>query len=143
MSRAIINESSLTAIGNAIRTKTGGTDKLSVPTGMVDAINGIQTDGGTLKIQRLTFSDYGDCFDISRNRPISTAAITARYSASSPEDTPMARTKGPIVPKITIDRIKPTLGSCFLFIVGRGILRSDRSAQFRTAGNKEGSAQER
>ena len=60
MSRAIINESSLTAIGNAIRTKTGGTDKLSVPTGMVDAINGIQTDGGTLKIQRLTFSDYGN-----------------------------------------------------------------------------------
>ena len=48
MSRAVINESSLTAIGNAIRNKTGGTEKLSVPSGMVEAINGITTKGSGL-----------------------------------------------------------------------------------------------
>lgn len=57
MSRAIIEETSLTAIGNAIRTKTGGTELLSVPTGMVNAINGITT-GGEMKVA--CFTGYTD-----------------------------------------------------------------------------------
>lgn len=49
MSKLFIEDTSLTAIGNAIRGKTGGTELLSVPTGMVDAINGITT-GGEMKV---------------------------------------------------------------------------------------------
>lgn len=45
MSKVFIEEDSLTAIGNAIRSKTGDTAPLSVPTGMVEAIAGI-TGGG-------------------------------------------------------------------------------------------------
>lgn len=47
MSKVFIEEESLTAIGNAIRTKTGDTAPLSVPSGMVNAINSITTGGGS------------------------------------------------------------------------------------------------
>lgn len=46
MAKVFIEETSLTAIGDAIRAKTGGTEALSVPTGMVDAIASIETGGG-------------------------------------------------------------------------------------------------
>ena len=46
MSKVFIEEESLTAIGNAIREKTGDTAPLSVPTGMVEAIAGIPSGGG-------------------------------------------------------------------------------------------------
>ena len=46
MAKVFIEETSLTAIGNAIRAKTGGTDMLTVPTGMVNAIASITTGGG-------------------------------------------------------------------------------------------------
>lgn len=46
MSRVFIEEASLTAIGDAIRAKTGGTEMLTVPSGMVDAIASITTGGG-------------------------------------------------------------------------------------------------
>ena len=46
MSKVFIEEDSLTAIGNAIRSKTGDTAPLSVPTGMVEAIAGITGGGG-------------------------------------------------------------------------------------------------
>ena len=46
MSKVFIEEESLTAIGNAIREKTGDTAPLSVPTGMVEAIAGISGGGG-------------------------------------------------------------------------------------------------
>lgn len=46
MSKVFINESSLTSIGNAIRGKTGGSELLSVPDGMVAAIESITTGGG-------------------------------------------------------------------------------------------------
>lgn len=46
MSKVFIEEESLTAIGNAIRTKTGDTSPLSVPTGMVNAIASISGGGG-------------------------------------------------------------------------------------------------
>ena len=43
------------------------------------------------------------CFVTSRNTAMRDAAMTARYSASSPEVTPMRRTKGARVPKIAMD----------------------------------------
>ena len=46
MSKVFIEEESLTAIGNAIRSKTGDTAPLSVPTGMINAISGISGGGG-------------------------------------------------------------------------------------------------
>lgn len=52
MSKVFIEEDSLTAIGNAIREKTGDTAPLSVPTGMVEAIAGI-TGGGGVDINSL------------------------------------------------------------------------------------------
>ena len=48
----------LTAIGNAIRRKTGGTDLLTLD-GMVTAINGISTGGGTLPEE--AFNITGRC----------------------------------------------------------------------------------
>ena len=47
MSKVFIEESTLTAIGNAIRGKTGGTD-LIAPLNMPTEINGISTGGATL-----------------------------------------------------------------------------------------------
>ena len=43
MSKLLIDETSLTSIGDAIRSKTGTSEKLSVPDGMVSAIQGITT----------------------------------------------------------------------------------------------------
>lgn len=54
MSKIFIEESSLTAIGDAIRSKTGGTDLLS-PAGMVGAIESISA-GSELPVQLLTDS---------------------------------------------------------------------------------------
>ena len=71
MSKVFINESSLTSIGNAIRGKTGGSELLSVPDGMVAAIESITTGGGggsavlpeelkviTGDVQRIFSKDY-------------------------------------------------------------------------------------
>lgn len=43
MAKIFIEEDSLVAIGDAIRSKTGDTSLLTVPTGMVEAIEGIST----------------------------------------------------------------------------------------------------
>ena len=53
MSKVFIEEDSLTAIGNAIRSKTGDTAPLSVPTGMVEAIAGITGGGEPLDFSKL------------------------------------------------------------------------------------------
>ena len=45
MAKVFIEEDSLIAIGNAIRAKTGGTETLTVPDGMVGAINSISGSG--------------------------------------------------------------------------------------------------
>lgn len=69
MSKVFINESSLTSIGNAIRGKTGSSELLSVPDGMVAAIESITTGGGsavlpeelkviTGDVQNMFSSDY-------------------------------------------------------------------------------------
>ena len=47
MSKVFIEENSLTSIGNAIRGKTGSSELLSVPDGMVAAIESITTGGGS------------------------------------------------------------------------------------------------
>ena len=57
MSKVFIEESTLTAIGNAIRGKTGGTD-LIAPLNMPTEINGIST-GTTLPEEALNIT--GDC----------------------------------------------------------------------------------
>jgi len=69
MSKLFIEDTSLTAIGDAIRTKTGGTELLSVPTGMVDAINGITT-GGEMKVATLL------CYGGGNNQQTSTKKWT-------------------------------------------------------------------
>ena len=53
MSKVFIEEDSLTAIGDAIRSKTGDTAPLSVPTGMVEAIANISGGGGGVDINSL------------------------------------------------------------------------------------------
>ena len=60
MSKVFIEESTLTAIGNAIRSKTGGTD-LIAPLNMPTEINGISTGGGTLPSEALNIT--GSCIN--------------------------------------------------------------------------------
>ena len=73
MSKVFIEESSLTSIGNAIRGKTGNSELLSVPDGMVAAIESITTGGGsavlpeelrviTGDVQRLFSKDYSTLY---------------------------------------------------------------------------------
>lgn len=61
MSKLFIEESSLTAIGDAIRNKTGGSELLS-PSAMVTAIEGIETGGGGgTELPDEAFVISGDC----------------------------------------------------------------------------------
>ena len=73
MSKVFIEESSLTSIGNAIRGKTGNSELLSVPDGMVAAIESITTGGGSAvlpeelrvisgDVQRLFSKDYATLY---------------------------------------------------------------------------------
>ena len=73
MSKVFINESSLTSIGNAIRGKTGSSELLSVPDGMVAAIESITTGGGSAvlpeelrvisgDVQKLFSKDYATLY---------------------------------------------------------------------------------
>lgn len=62
MSKVFIEESSLTAIGDAVRAKTGSSDLLVVPDGMVSAISSIETGGGgDSGIPEEAFTITGDC----------------------------------------------------------------------------------
>jgi hypothetical protein len=60
MAKVFIEESSLTALGNAVREKTGGTDLLS-PAEMVTAIGGITTGGGGADLPEAAYTITGDC----------------------------------------------------------------------------------
>ena len=61
MSKLFIEESSLTAIGDAIRNKTGGSELLS-PAAMVTAIEGIEGGGGGgTELPESAFVITGDC----------------------------------------------------------------------------------
>ena len=59
MAKVFIEESSLSAIANAIRGKTGGSTKLTIPTGMVTAINSIETGGVIGEKQEITLTENG------------------------------------------------------------------------------------
>lgn len=83
MSKVFINESSLTSIGNAIRGKTGGSELLSVPDGMVAAIESITTGGGsavlpeelkviTGNVQHLFSKDYATLYVNAFGKQITT-----------------------------------------------------------------------
>lgn len=64
MSKVFINESSLTSIGNAIREKTGGSELLSVPEGMVAAIESITTGGGSAVLPEELRVISGDAYKL-------------------------------------------------------------------------------
>ena len=68
MSKIFIEESSLTAIGDAIRAKTGKSDLLS-PAQMVTAIGSISGGGGGTEVEPMVLSGsqlYGCAGDVSR-----------------------------------------------------------------------------
>lgn len=96
MSKVFIEEESLTAIGNAIREKTGDTAPLSVPTGMVEAIASISGGGGVdiNSLKRVTSSQrFGSIVSVARsvnilikipkNAVFGTITFAARLSKSS------------------------------------------------------------
>lgn len=93
-----VSSLSLKAIGNAIRAKTGSSDELSFPAGMVQAINGITGSGGgsgdyTDAVYTVTFmngseflyaravADGDNCADVVSRGLVSTPtkASTAQY----------------------------------------------------------------
>ena len=59
MSKVLIEEKTLTAIGDAIRSKTGGTE-LIAPLDMAAAISNLTAGGGELEYLRLTRGDASD-----------------------------------------------------------------------------------
>ena len=56
MAKVFCEESSLSAVANAIRGKAGTAAALAFPDGFVSAVNGIETGGGTCTV-RLTVTD--------------------------------------------------------------------------------------
>ena len=56
------------------------------------------------------------CLVSSKNAPISTAAIAARYNANSPDETEMFLTKMLNVPKMAIEEINISRGFIVFFI---------------------------
>ena len=124
MSKVFIEEDSLTAIGNAIRSKTGDTAPLSVPTGMVEAITNISGGGGGVDInslKRVTSSQkVGSSSSITTSTNISikipknavfgTITFAARLSKSSSSMTAVSVYPG---------------SACFIIQNGKIILYSD------------------
>ena len=55
MAKMTVEDSSLTAVADAIRTKGGTTDPLTFPDGFVSAINGIDVGGETIESYRSVF----------------------------------------------------------------------------------------
>ncbi len=57
-----VQESSLIALGDAIRAKGGTSEPLVFPTGMIEAIEGIETGGGSIEVEPIVltgFQSYG------------------------------------------------------------------------------------
>lgn len=68
MSKVFIEESSLTAIGDAVRAKTGSSDLLVVPDGMVSAISSIETGGNLYDyIPEENFVLSGNCSTLCKD----------------------------------------------------------------------------
>lgn len=123
MSKVFIEEESLTAIGNAIREKTGDTAPLSVPTGMVEAIASISGGGGVdiNSLKRVTSSQrLGSIVSVARsvnilikipkNAVFGTITFAARLSKSSSST--------------TVEYVYPG-SACFIIQNGKIILYSD------------------
>lgn len=123
MSKVFIEEESLTAIGNAIREKTGDTAPLSVPTGMVEAIASISGGGGVdiNSLKRVTSSQrFGSIVSVARsvnilikipkNAVFGTITFAARLSKSSSST--------------TVEYVYPG-SACFIIQNGKIILYSD------------------
>lgn len=75
-----VNEESLVALGDAIRTKTGGEEPLVFPTGMIDAIEGIEA-----KVPVKPIELTGDCSYVCRG-PIASAYIEANGDTITTKD---------------------------------------------------------
>lgn len=89
MSKVFIEEDSLTAIGNAIRSKTGDTAPLSVPTGMVEAIGSISGGGSSeavLKVYNFAQSHPAYLIELTFPEDITFPCILscACYASASP-----------------------------------------------------------
>ena len=56
MAEYLVQDTSLTAVADAIRAKTGSADLLAFPSGMVDAISGIASGGGGVNVQSGSFT---------------------------------------------------------------------------------------
>lgn len=124
MSKVFIEEDSLTAIGDAIRSKTGDTAPLSVPTGMVEAIANISGGGGGTDInslKRVTSSQkVGSSSSVTKSTNISikipknavfgTITFAARLSRSSTN--------------LTASKVNPG-SACFIIQNGKITLYSD------------------
>ena len=124
MIKVFIEEDSLTAIGNAIRSKTGDTAPLSVPTGMVEAIAGITGGGGVdinslkrvISSQKVGSSTSGGQtannigIKIPKNAVFGTITMAARLTKSS-----SSLTAGSVYPG----------SACFIIQNGKIILYND------------------
>lgn len=102
MSKVFIEEDSLTAIGDAIRSKTGDTAPLSVPTGMVEAISSISGGGSSeavLKVYNFTESHPTVSINITFPEDITFPCILscAGSVSSSPVNYETALTLGVII----------------------------------------------
>ena len=129
MSKVFIEEDSLTAIGNAIRSKTGDTAPLSVPTGMVEAIGSIAAGGS---------SGGGGGVDInSLKRVTSSQRVGSIVSATTARNIHIKIPKNAVFGTITFAaRLNKTSNStttskvypgsaCFIIQNGKIILYSD------------------
>ena len=102
MSKVFIEEDSLTAIGDAIRSKTGDTAPLSVPTGMVEAIGSISGGGSSeavLKVYNFTESHPAYIIELTFPEDITFPCILscACCASSSPANYATALTLGAII----------------------------------------------
>ena len=110
MSKVFIEEDSLTAIGNAIRSKTGDTAPLSVPTGMVEAIGSISGGGSSdaiLKVYNFTESHPALLIKLAFPEDITFPCILscACYTSSSPSNYATGLALGAII--IDVDSSQP------------------------------------
>lgn len=102
MSKVFIEEDSLTAIGDAIRSKTGDTAPLSVPTGMVEAIGSISGGGSSeavLKVYNFTESHPTPIIQLTFPEDITFPCILscACYTSASPSNRETALSLGAII----------------------------------------------
>lgn len=79
MAKRVVDDSSLVAIGNAIRAKTGTSDPISFPNGMVEAISGITTGSNVTILENqgfeLNFSAGNMVFDLGETLAVRSGTI--------------------------------------------------------------------